>query len=182
MINMLARSFYGRLTLGAVVLQAKSRIAPGRFKRFFKLPHFLVNYVYEKLVASFACDPIHLLWTLHYLKSKNPLDEEIAKLMNSSKESFMFHVLTTLQNLDKALPNVCPSAPQFLVFSCSVQSFSILHSYSNISSLTVMIILFIFPLIISTSIFVTANMCSLILQGLKDGSSKAHHVLWTQHL
>jgi hypothetical protein len=67
------------LSLGAVVLRKKRSLSIREFKVYFRLEPFLVEKVYQRLVSKRAnIVPQHLLWTLHFLKSPNPLHEHIA--------------------------------------------------------------------------------------------------------
>jgi hypothetical protein len=101
-------SIYWRL-LAAQVLQKGKAISPEVFKRFFKLPVSLVDLVWHKLNARFpgSLFPKHFLWTLHFLKTTNPLQEEVAQLLHTNKKTLKLHVRKVLLKLLVVLPKVC---------------------------------------------------------------------------
>jgi hypothetical protein len=95
------------LSFGGVVLSKGKDVSLTVFRMFFKLPVFLVDVVFKKILTKFTCQPIHLLWTLHYLKSKNPIDFEIAKLLGTNVQTLRVHVYDTIHKMLQTLPEVC---------------------------------------------------------------------------
>ncbi len=103
-------------SLGAVVVNKKNKLAEREFKAFFKLNFCVVDYVWKKLRSSFFCSPVHFLWTLFFLKSKNPNDKINAATMQTDKKTFRIHVISTLRKLLQALPEVfCYIFIQFII-------------------------------------------------------------------
>jgi hypothetical protein len=94
------------LSLGSVILSKDKEISLTVFRMFFKLPVFLVDVVFKKILTKYVCQPIHLLWTLHYLKSKNPIDFEIAKLLGTNLTTLRLHVYNTIHKMLQTLPEV----------------------------------------------------------------------------
>ncbi len=102
-------------SLGAVVLRRKWSLSEKSFRIFFKLTTTLTNYVFEKLCSTFAdINPIHFLWTLHFMKTRNPSIEQIAQLLGTSPTTLMDNVNIILTCLESALP---PAVCLSLIFS-----------------------------------------------------------------
>jgi hypothetical protein len=94
------------LDIGASVLGKNRTLTQRTFKLFFKLPSFLASFVFIRLSQYFSCEPHHFLWTLHYLKTRNSSDDEIAKVLSTTRETLLLHVWDTLEKLNVALPEV----------------------------------------------------------------------------
>lgn len=99
------------LSLGTSILGKKHLISASVFKTFFKLTPRLVEIVWKRLSRSteksrLLVKPQHLLWTLHFLKSQNPLHEEVARVLGICKKTMTLHVTRTLRLLKKVCPQV----------------------------------------------------------------------------
>lgn len=68
------------LSIGAVVLRKKRSLSRKVFMSFFRLSPALVEKVYQRVkwVTETKLQRKHLLWTLFFLKSADPLVEHIA--------------------------------------------------------------------------------------------------------
>jgi hypothetical protein len=108
------------LAIGSTVLKHEKKLSPSQFRYHFKLQICLLEYLWKRLTSHFQCDPKHLLWTLHFLKSKDPNEQGIASILNTDKKTLRLHVVETLEKLLKALPKVCiifVSVGVFLLFT-----------------------------------------------------------------
>lgn len=93
--------------LGASVLKKNHPVSADVFKQFFKLSIPLVEVIWKRLKSRFSdTSPKHLLWTLHLLKSKNPVHAEIAQMLHTNKKTLKTHVIKTLARLFIILPKV----------------------------------------------------------------------------
>jgi hypothetical protein len=92
--------------LASAILKDSKTISATAFKQFFKLPISLTDLIWRKLSARFPgkCSAKHFLWTLHFLKTLNPLKEETAKLLHTNKITLKIHVVKTLLKLLIVLP------------------------------------------------------------------------------
>ncbi len=93
-------------SLGAVLLNKARPLNQTTFKEFFKLSVPVADYVFRKILRSFRCVPTHFLCTLHYLKSRNPIDEEIAAVLGIHQDTLRNYVHDTLRKLINVLPQV----------------------------------------------------------------------------
>jgi len=72
----------------------------------FKLPPRLVQIVFNRLRQSFpTCEALHLLWTLHYLKTTTAEEENIAATLRTNRTTLRLHVQRTVLRLIRALPH-----------------------------------------------------------------------------
>lgn len=116
------------ISLATSILKKSHLISPNVFKTFFKLSPRLTEVVWKRLFRSklricSLVKPQHLLWTLHFLKSQNPLHEEIAAVLGICKKTMILHVTRTLRALRKTCPKV-------IIFFSSIdlQSFPNFHT------------------------------------------------------
>jgi hypothetical protein len=73
----------------------------------FKLHPSIVDTLFAVLLKKqFQCRPKHLLWTLHYLKSHNTCESEIALLLKTNRKTLRDKVSEVLSCLLQALPQV----------------------------------------------------------------------------
>jgi len=92
------------LCIGSSVLLKNSRLSSSDFRHHFKLPPCLVEYVWRRLLSQYDCEPKHLLWTFHFLKSRNPDGKGIASLLHADIRALKRQVVRTLRILIKILP------------------------------------------------------------------------------
>jgi hypothetical protein len=80
------------------------------FKSFFKLNFSMVEFLWVRIANGLSKDrslsPIHLLWTLYFLKTRNPRFDEISVTLGTNTNTLKIHVETTLQLLLSLLPSV----------------------------------------------------------------------------
>jgi hypothetical protein len=90
------------LYLGSAVLHNEHRISESNFK----LSVVLVELIWRKLYYSYPniLSPKHLLWTLHFLKSRNPYHSEIATFLHTNIKTLMQYVMKALVFLLLLLP------------------------------------------------------------------------------
>lgn len=93
-------------SLGSVVLGKTKLLTEREFKFFFKLNFFLTQYLWERLASYYKCNPIHLLWVLFYLKSRDPSEGSIASKLGKDRKVIKRNVILTLIKLKKVLPEV----------------------------------------------------------------------------
>lgn len=92
--------------IGSTILHKKTRLSFDQFQYHFKLRVCLVEYVWKKMISRYHCEPKHFLWTLHFLKSRDPNEQGIASLLHTDKKTLLLHVEETLQKLLIILPEV----------------------------------------------------------------------------
>jgi hypothetical protein len=93
--------------LGAAILLKPRPLSSAKFVEFFKLSIPLVDVVWKRLHARFPdTSAKHLLWALHFLKSSNPLQGEIAQVLHTNKKTMKQHVRRVLLRLLAVLPKV----------------------------------------------------------------------------
>jgi hypothetical protein len=96
-------------SIGAAVLNKQKSLNFTEFRRYYKLCPSLVSVLYNKLRKSFDFSANHLMWTLHYLKSANPDDAQIATLLGTNKN-------TLRKNVKKILSMILCCLPKFNFF------------------------------------------------------------------
>jgi hypothetical protein len=94
-------------TLGSNILHFERELSDREFMSYFKMPVSLVQYLWKTLQSSFHCRPRYLLWTLHYLKSRNPSELEISRILGTTVKTMKIRVTITLRQIFHLLPNVC---------------------------------------------------------------------------
>jgi hypothetical protein len=94
------------LSISAAVVGKKKELSPYQFKIYFKLDVKLVEILFKRVRTIFPCSIEHLLWTLYYLKTRNPNDMEISSIFRIDQDTLHFHVTRTLRKLLHVLPEV----------------------------------------------------------------------------
>jgi hypothetical protein len=96
------------LSIGAGILKKKGNLVDVDFRAAFKMHPRLVQFVWDRLKTLYPiATPDHFLWTLHFLKSRNPDDIGISLVLHTDRKTMKRHVISTLQMLINALPKVC---------------------------------------------------------------------------
>lgn len=104
-------------SIGASLIGKKIPLTNKEFRSYFRLSPFLVEIVLKKIQIKFLCTPQKLLWALHFLKSKNPSEDGIARLLKTNKNTLRFHVVLVLNKILLSLPDVfIPFWFYFLIF------------------------------------------------------------------
>jgi hypothetical protein len=91
----------------AIAMLNKKSLSSDEFKKIFKLTCQNVDYIWKKLSLYFP-DAKHefLLYTLHFLKTKNSNMREVARLLCTTEKNLLHHVQVTLNQLNEILPQV----------------------------------------------------------------------------
>jgi len=86
------------------VLRRKFKLSDVIFRRYFKLNVFQADYVFKRLTSMFPCSPEHFLWTLHFIKTRDPDFTMVAGALNTCERTLLTYVSEIASNLRIALP------------------------------------------------------------------------------
>jgi len=91
------------LALGSFLLHKEHLISEAIFKVNFKFSLKVTSLVWTD-IAECPVTPVDFLWTLYYLKSRNPNETQIALSLGTNPQTLRSHVVNTLNCLNDALP------------------------------------------------------------------------------
>lgn len=95
------------LAIAAATLRKKKPITVVAFKTYFKLSPSLADLIYSQLVdAGYEIRIRHYLWTLHYLRSTDPRDTQIAFFLHTQRRNLHDKVYGVMDCICKALPEL----------------------------------------------------------------------------
>jgi hypothetical protein len=102
----LRRQLVNWLSIGSLVLKKRS-LCRASFKQHFKLDPCLVEIVFNRLRKKYtSLSPNHLLWTLYFLKSKDPDTFKIASTLSTTPKTLDKYVEQYLKKILAISPKV----------------------------------------------------------------------------
>jgi hypothetical protein len=93
-------------SIGASLLRKSKPLVQSSFKSYFKLDTYLVEVLYRRILKRFVVDERDLLWTLFFLKSRDPDHMKIALALKTDRTGLHRVVKSVMNKILAVSPKV----------------------------------------------------------------------------